>query len=122
MPKPLKAPSLARSVPKPLKVPSFACSVPKHLNVLCLVRSVPKPLKVPNLARSVPKPLLGSEAVCEKRRASDWSLLSLSTPYPLVEFILNKLKTFFSREKSNFKFKIRGILREKYSEKFLKLR
>ena len=39
MPKPLKVPSLARSVPKPLRV-----------------RSVPKPLKVPSLARSVPKP------------------------------------------------------------------
>ena len=45
MPKPLKVPSLARSVPQPLKVPSLA-------------RSVPKPLKVPGLARSVPKPLL----------------------------------------------------------------
>ena len=44
MPKPLKGPSLARSVPKPLKVPSLA-------------RSVPKPLKVPSLARSVRKPL-----------------------------------------------------------------
>ena len=40
--KPLKGPSLARSVPKPLKGPSLA-------------RSVPKPLKVPSLARSVPK-------------------------------------------------------------------
>ena len=29
MPKPLKVPSLARSVPKPLKVPSLARSVPK---------------------------------------------------------------------------------------------
>ena len=38
--KPLKVPSLARSVPKPLKVPSLA-------------RSVPKPLNVPSLARSV---------------------------------------------------------------------
>ena len=35
MPKPLKVPSLARSVPKPLKVPTLA-------------RSVPKPLKVPS--------------------------------------------------------------------------
>ena len=42
--KPLKVPSLARSVPKPLKVPSLA-------------RSVHKPLKVPSLARSVLKPL-----------------------------------------------------------------
>ena len=31
MPKPLKVPSLARSVPKPLKVPSLARSVPKPL-------------------------------------------------------------------------------------------
>jgi len=45
MPKPLKVPSVARSVPKPIKVPSLA-------------RSVPKPLKVPSLARFVPKPLL----------------------------------------------------------------
>ena len=45
MPKPLKVPSLARSVPKPVKMPSLA-------------RSVAKPLKVPSLARSVPKPLL----------------------------------------------------------------
>ena len=44
VPKPLKVPSLARSVLKPLKVPSLA-------------RSVPKPLKVSSLARSVPKPL-----------------------------------------------------------------
>ena len=44
MTKPLKVPSLARSVPKPLKVPSLA-------------RSVLKPLKEPSLARSVPKPL-----------------------------------------------------------------
>ena len=46
MPKPLKGPSLARSVPKPLKVPSYARSVPKPLKVLSLERSVPKPLKV----------------------------------------------------------------------------
>ena len=31
MPKPLKVPSLARSVAKPLKVPSLARSVPKPL-------------------------------------------------------------------------------------------
>ena len=43
--KPLKVPSLARSVPMPLKMPSLA-------------RSMPKPLKVPSLARSVPKRLL----------------------------------------------------------------
>ena len=48
--KPLKVPSLARSVPKPLKVPSLA-------------RSVHKPLKVPSLARSVVKPL--KEPSCE---------------------------------------------------------
>ena len=35
--KPIKVPSLARSVPKPLQVPSLA-------------RSVPKPLKEPSLA------------------------------------------------------------------------
>ena len=57
MSKPLKVPSLARSVPKPLKVPSLARSVPKPLKVPSLLRSVPTPLKVPSLARSVPKPL-----------------------------------------------------------------
>ena len=46
MPKPLKAPSLARSVPKPLKVPSLARSVPKPLNILSLARSVHKPLSI----------------------------------------------------------------------------
>ena len=56
--KPLKVPSLARSVPKPLKVPSLARSVPKPLKMPSLARSVAKPLKVPSLARSVPKPLL----------------------------------------------------------------
>ena len=49
MPKPLKVPSLTRSVPKPLRV-----------------RSVPKPLKVPSLARSVPKPLKVSSLAHEK--------------------------------------------------------
>ena len=34
MPKPLKVPSLARSVPKPLKVPSLARSVTKPLKVV----------------------------------------------------------------------------------------
>ena len=52
--KPLKVPSLARSVQKPLKVPSLARSVPKPLKV---PSSVPEPLKVPSLARSLPKPL-----------------------------------------------------------------
>ena len=55
--KPLKVPSLARSVPKPLKVPSLARSVHKPLKVPSLARSVLKPLKEPSLARSVPKPL-----------------------------------------------------------------
>ena len=36
---------MKKKIKKPLKVPSLA-------------RSVPKPLKVPSLARSVPKPLL----------------------------------------------------------------
>ena len=76
MPKPLKVPSLARSVPKPLslnadsrctraffnlralKVPSLARSVPKPLKVPSLARSVPKPLKEPSLARSVLKPFI----------------------------------------------------------------
>merc|ERR1712081_2216 len=53
MGKPLKVPSLARSVIKPLKVPSLARSVPKPLKVSSLARSVLKPLKVPSLARSV---------------------------------------------------------------------
>ena len=44
--KPLKVPSLVRSVPKPLKVPSLARSISKPLKVLSLARSVPKPLKV----------------------------------------------------------------------------
>ena len=57
--KPLKVPSLARSVPKPLKVPTLARSVQKPLKVPSLASSVPKPLKVPSLARSVPKPRLG---------------------------------------------------------------
>ena len=57
VPKPLKGPSLARSVPKPLKVPSLARSVSKALKGPSLARSVPKPLKGPSLARSVPKPL-----------------------------------------------------------------
>ena len=56
--KPLKVPSLARSVSKPLKVPSLALSVPNPLKVLSLARSVHKPLKVPSLARSVLKPLI----------------------------------------------------------------
>ena len=43
VPKPLKVPSLARSVPKPLKVPSLACSGHKLLKVHSLARSVPKP-------------------------------------------------------------------------------
>ena len=65
--KPLKVPSLARSVPKPLKVPSLARSVPKPLNVPSLARSVQKPLKVPSLARSVPKPLkMGQAQACER--------------------------------------------------------
>ena len=51
--KPLKVPSLARSLPKPLRVRS----VPKPLKVPSLARPVQKPLKVPSLARSVLKPL-----------------------------------------------------------------
>ena len=43
-------------MPKPLKVPSLARSVPKPLNVPSLARFVPKPLKEPSLARSVLKP------------------------------------------------------------------
>ena len=69
MPKPIKVPSLARSVSKPLKVPSLA-------------RSVPKPLKVSSLARSVPKPL---SILAIDRRKTDASLASLSTPYQLIE-------------------------------------
>ena len=42
---------------KPLKVPSLGRSVPKLLKVPSLARSVSKPLKVPSLARYVPKPL-----------------------------------------------------------------
>ena len=53
--KPLKVPSLARSVPKPLKVPSLA-------------RSVSKPLKVPSLARSVRKPLKRKKKRKRKRK------------------------------------------------------
>ena len=54
-PKPLKVPSLARSVPRPLKVPSLA-------------RSVSKPIKVPSLARSVPMPLkVGQTSVIIKK-------------------------------------------------------
>ena len=44
--KPLKVPSLARSVPKPLKVPSLARSVPKPLNEPSLARSVLKSFKM----------------------------------------------------------------------------
>ena len=45
MPKPLKVPSLARSVPKPLKVPSLARSVPKPLKVLIRERKKRKKIK-----------------------------------------------------------------------------
>ena len=61
MPKPLKAPSLARSVPKPLKVPSLARSVPKPLSIFALATVRPSLVATshprPSLARSVPKPL-----------------------------------------------------------------
>ena len=82
MPKPLKGPSLARSVPKPLKGPSLARSVPKPLKVPSLARSVPKPLKVPSLARSVPKPLkVGQEGEGRGRQCcsyvGSWGLYSV---------------------------------------------
>ena len=79
--KPLKVPSLARSVPKPLKVPSLARSVPKPLKVPSLARSVPKPLKVPSLARSVPKPCVGEGGGLQTRHChrcrppTSWSSL-----------------------------------------------
>ena len=61
--KPLKVPSLARSVPKPLKVPSLASSVPKLLKVPSFASSVPKPLLI------VPRCRLPPPAVKER---SDW--------------------------------------------------
>ena len=45
-------------VPKPLKVPSLARSVPKSLKVRLVLHVLCQSLKVPSLARSVPKPLL----------------------------------------------------------------
>ena len=88
VPKPLKGPSLARSVPKPLKGPSLARSVPKPLKVPSLARSVPKPLKVPSLARSVPKPLKvgqeGEEKEAGVQKPGHSSLQCASTPFQLV--------------------------------------
>ena len=73
MTKPLKVPSLARSVPKPLKVPSLA-------------RSVLKPLKEPTLARFVPKPLsLGLQASLNLR------LKARSVPKLLSSFAVDLL-------------------------------
>ena len=90
MPKPLKVPSLARSVPKPVKVPSLARSVPMPLKVPSLARYVPKPLKVPSLARSVPKPLLIELGEAGEHQPGRYE--------PLLIFVVDLLHSLLSSE------------------------